>query len=104
MWKMFAAHEILTSTLAGSILKIMATVKLTSEADEQMARLPKAIKERVAKILTRLEDWPNVSGVKRLSGNLAGRYRTRGQRLPNPLPRRWRCYYRGQNRTPKGCV
>ena len=55
----------------------MATVKLTAEADEQMARLPKKIRERVAKMLKRLEAWPIVSGIKALTGNLAGRYRAR---------------------------
>ncbi len=55
----------------------MATVKLTPEADEQMAALPRKIRERVAKMLKRLEAWPIVSGVKALSGNLAGRYRAR---------------------------
>jgi mRNA interferase RelE/StbE len=55
----------------------MATVKLTPEADEQMARLPKKVRERVAKMVKCLEAWPIVSGVKALSGNLAGQYRAR---------------------------
>ena len=42
-----------------------------------MGRLPKKTRERVAKMLKRLEAWPIVSGIKALSGNLAGRYRAR---------------------------
>jgi mRNA-degrading endonuclease RelE of RelBE toxin-antitoxin system len=33
--------------------------------------------ERVRKLLQRLEAWPNVSGAKPLSGQLAGYYRLR---------------------------
>jgi mRNA-degrading endonuclease RelE of RelBE toxin-antitoxin system len=32
---------------------------------------------RVLRLLERLEKWPNVSGAKALSGNLAGWYRLR---------------------------
>ena len=55
----------------------MATVELTAEALKQFARLPRVIQERVRKVLHRLENWPNVSGAKPLSENLAGRYRIR---------------------------
>ena len=55
----------------------MATVTLTAEADEQMAQLPVRVRERIAKMLKRLEAWPIVSGVKALSGNLAGHCRAR---------------------------
>jgi len=55
----------------------MAEVKLTPEAMEQFADLPKAIRERIRKIAERLADWPEVSGAKSLSGNLAGWYRIR---------------------------
>jgi mRNA interferase RelE/StbE len=55
----------------------MATVQLTPEAAVQGKNLPKAIRRRVMKLLTRLEDWPAVSGVKKLTGNLAGWYRMR---------------------------
>ena len=44
---------------------------------EQLAKLPKTIKARVAKRLERLESWPHVSGVKALSGDMAGLYRDR---------------------------
>lgn len=42
-----------------------------------MARLPNKTRERIAKMLQRLEAWPTVSGVKALSGNLAGWHRAR---------------------------
>ena len=55
----------------------MATVKLTAEAAEQAEQLPKDIHRRVLAVVNRLEGWPDVSGVKRLAGNLAGWYRAR---------------------------
>jgi mRNA interferase RelE/StbE len=55
----------------------MATVRLTAEAYEQLDRLPKVINGRVWKLIKRLESWPDVSGAKPLSGNLAGWYRLR---------------------------
>ena len=36
-----------------------------------------AIRARLHRLLARLQLWPAVSGVKRLSGNLAGSYRLR---------------------------
>ncbi len=61
----------------------MATVKMTTEAAKQLDELPRAIRARVIVLLERLKDWPQVSGVKRLSGNLAGycRLRTGDYRL-----------------------
>ena len=55
----------------------MAIVKLTDEAAEDFQKLPKALRGRVWKMFERLEHWPDVSGVKALSGNLAGWYRAR---------------------------
>lgn len=55
----------------------MATVKLTAEASEQLAKSPKAMHERITKMLVRPKAWPTVGGVKKLKGNLAGRYRAR---------------------------
>ncbi|MBI2803956.1 MAG: type II toxin-antitoxin system RelE/ParE family toxin [Planctomycetes bacterium] len=55
----------------------MAQVSMTDEAFDQFDALPKGIKERVRKLTKRLERWPVVSGVKALSGNLAGCYRMR---------------------------
>ncbi|HJT78557.1 MAG TPA: type II toxin-antitoxin system RelE/ParE family toxin [Gemmataceae bacterium] len=50
---------------------------LTPAAAEQLERLPMAIHARVLALLGRLQKWPQVSGVKRLIGNLAGWYRLR---------------------------
>jgi len=55
----------------------MVSVKLTPEALDQLAGLPRVIRERVGKLIERLERWPAVSGAKALSGNLAGFYRMR---------------------------
>jgi len=55
----------------------MATVVITPEALRQVERLPFPIQGRVRRIAVRLERWPQVSGAKPLSGNLAGRYRIR---------------------------
>ena len=55
----------------------MVNVTLEPEAVEQLAKLPRVIRERIGKLFVRLENWPDVSGVKALSGNLAGWYRLR---------------------------
>ena len=55
----------------------MATVVLGQEAARQFDRLPVAIRARVNRLRERLAHWPRVSGVKALSGNLAGWYRLR---------------------------
>ena len=55
----------------------MANVTLEREAAEQLDRLPERIKSRVAGIIERLGEWPEVSGAKPLRGKLAGRYRIR---------------------------
>jgi len=55
----------------------MAVVKLTADALEQFATLPRVIRERVQGVLHRLENWPAVSGAKPLRGALAGWYRLR---------------------------
>jgi hypothetical protein len=52
----------------------MANVELTSEAQQQVLELPKSIRARLYRVLERLADWPNVSGAKPLTGNLAGRH------------------------------
>ncbi len=54
----------------------MAT-KMTQEAVAQFVKLPKKIRERVRKLVDRLDEWPDVSGVKALSGDLAGWHRLR---------------------------
>lgn len=55
----------------------MAAVVLTREAEKQAERLPEVVLERVRKLLRRLGRWPEVSGAKPLSGDLAGWYRLR---------------------------
>lgn len=55
----------------------MAHVVLTNAAREQLEELPDEIHTRVHKIITRLVNWPSVSGAKPLRGDLAGQYRVR---------------------------
>jgi mRNA-degrading endonuclease RelE of RelBE toxin-antitoxin system len=55
----------------------MATVTITPEALRQAERLPATIRSRLRRLTLRLANWPAVSGVKPLSGRLAGRYRIR---------------------------
>ncbi len=55
----------------------MATVIVTPDAMEELARLPAGIIARAEKLLRRLQDWPEVSGAKALSGPLAGHWRLR---------------------------
>jgi len=43
----------------------MATVELTPQADAQFQALPRGIRPRVARLLDRLEQWPDVSGASR---------------------------------------
>ena len=55
----------------------MADVEITPDALESYDRLPRTIQERVQKILIRLSNWPDVSGARALSGELAGWHRIR---------------------------
>ncbi len=55
----------------------MARVVLDLGVEELVDALPIKIKARVTKILTRLAQWPAVSGVKPLRGKLVGHYRIR---------------------------
>jgi mRNA-degrading endonuclease RelE of RelBE toxin-antitoxin system len=52
-------------------------VVLTLDAVEQLLRLPAPIARRLWSVLRRLREWPAVSGIKPLSGPLAGEYRIR---------------------------
>ena len=56
---------------------IMAIVRITPEALEQADALNEPILTRVLRLLERLQKWPQVSGAKPLTGNLAGHYRLR---------------------------
>jgi mRNA interferase RelE/StbE len=55
----------------------MVRVTVTPDALEQLAKLPRVIRERIGKLFGRLHAWPTVSGAKPLSGILAGWYRLR---------------------------
>jgi len=55
----------------------MATVHLTPEAAEELESLNNPMHARVLRLLVRLEQWPDVSGAKALTGDLAGHYRLR---------------------------
>ena len=55
----------------------MAEVVLTQDARDQVAGLPRTVQARDAKLLERVAQWPEVSGAKPLTGNLAGRFRMR---------------------------
>jgi mRNA-degrading endonuclease RelE of RelBE toxin-antitoxin system len=50
---------------------------ITPQAAAQIDALPRPIRARVYKIFERLRRWPDVSGAKPLSGDLAGHYRMR---------------------------
>src|ERR1043165_9425749 len=52
----------------------MATVVVTPAAARQLDALNNPLHARVIRLLVRLEKWPDVSGVKRLTGELAGCY------------------------------
>lgn len=55
----------------------MTTVTITPEALRQAEALNEPILTRVMRLMERLHNWPEVSGVKPLSGNLAGHFRMR---------------------------
>jgi mRNA-degrading endonuclease RelE of RelBE toxin-antitoxin system len=55
----------------------MPSVTLEYDAALELGALPKPIKIRMIELLSRLADWPNVSGAKPLSGRLAGHDRLR---------------------------
>jgi len=55
----------------------MPNVTLEFAAAKQLGELPKPIKARFIELLSRLADWPSVSGAKPLTGKLAGRFRLR---------------------------
>lgn len=52
-------------------------VELTRDAVTQLEKLPSPIVGRVDAVVRRLRGWPNVSGVKRLAGELKGSFRVR---------------------------
>ena len=50
----------------------MRHVVLRPEAARQLDELPKSMRARIHAVLGRLQQWPEVSGAKPLTGNLAG--------------------------------
>jgi mRNA-degrading endonuclease RelE of RelBE toxin-antitoxin system len=50
---------------------------LAVEAAEQYGELPRSIQPRIDNIILRLGHWPAISGVKPLTGRLAGNSRVR---------------------------
>jgi mRNA interferase RelE/StbE len=55
----------------------MVTVRITPKALRQAEALNEPLLTRVMQLVERLKKWPEVSGVKPLSGKLAGYYRLR---------------------------
>ena len=52
-------------------------VTITPSAAREFDRLPLTIQGRMIRVFERLRDYPAVSGVKPLTGELAGRFRMR---------------------------
>jgi len=52
-------------------------VELTAGAVDQLNKLPSPIVGRIGELVSRLENWPEVSGVKRLTAGLKGNFRIR---------------------------
>lgn len=71
------ARQSLTLPPTAADTERMAVLMVLPEALAQLDELPDKIVARVTRILERLEDWPEVSGAKRLRGELAGRWRIR---------------------------
>ena len=55
----------------------MVNVEVLPEAMEQYAKLPRVMQGRVTRVVERLEAWPDVSGVKWLTGDWKGHARIR---------------------------
>lgn len=55
----------------------MPRVTFEEAAAKSLDALPKPIKARLIDIVVRLANWPQVSGAKALTGDLAGRWRIR---------------------------
>lgn len=55
----------------------MPEVRLTEGATADLERLPRVIHARILKLIERLQDWPNASGAKPLTGKCAGQFRLR---------------------------
>jgi len=55
----------------------MFTVTVTTDAREQLLKLPLTIRVRISQVFERLEKWPDVSGAKPLRRGMKGSYRIR---------------------------
>lgn len=55
----------------------MVEVRLTPAAAAQLDVLNEPIHGRIVHLFERLQNWPNVSGAKGLSGDMAGHWRMR---------------------------
>jgi len=66
---------------------LMVNVVLTAEAVHDFSVLPTVITVRMRRLVARLRQWPDVSGVKHLKGNLAGKHRLRTGGLSPSVPR-----------------
>lgn len=55
----------------------MAIVNMTAEAQRQAMQTPRPVQARIADIVARLANWPEVSGAKPLRKDLAGNFRIR---------------------------
>jgi mRNA-degrading endonuclease RelE of RelBE toxin-antitoxin system len=55
----------------------MANVSVMPAAAKEFAALPRPIQSKIVLLFDRLRNWPDVSGVKPLSGPLTGKYRLR---------------------------
>jgi mRNA-degrading endonuclease RelE of RelBE toxin-antitoxin system len=55
----------------------MAQVKFDPGVPEEFDRLPRVMRARMITVFERLQEWPNVAGVRPLRGRLAGRFRIR---------------------------
>jgi mRNA interferase RelE/StbE len=53
------------------------TVTILEAAERDLADLPGLVQARTYEVVQRLEKWPNVSGVKKLTGNWRGFSRIR---------------------------
>ncbi|MFI5378665.1 MAG: type II toxin-antitoxin system RelE/ParE family toxin [Tepidisphaerales bacterium] len=55
----------------------MVSVEISPEALEDLDRLPESMIMRIRAVLSRLENWPEISGAKALRHDLKGHFRVR---------------------------
>lgn len=74
-WLWTAPARLAWEIILGHIQTV--AVRLTPDAQRDLATLPVIIRARARKVLARLEQWPDVSGAKPMHGNLVGHFRIR---------------------------